>query len=107
MTPGLNRSLAARAAASNPGRSSSEQPIKLSADSRDIDSPGRTSAKAFAHSSREAVLTAATVTAESNDTTPEHGNVGGCMWPRTHSSGAQRLLGRLGVPGALVFLRYV
>jgi len=52
MTPGLKRSLAARAVARSSGRSSSEQRISCSAASREIGTPGRTLARAEAHAER-------------------------------------------------------
>src|SRR5580700_8006206 len=48
MMPGLNRSLAARAAASSSGRSSSEQRIRGRASSREMGAPGRNFASAEA-----------------------------------------------------------
>src|SRR5579864_9091911 len=69
MTPGLKRSLAARAAARSSGRLSSPHPISRRAASREIGAPRRKGAT---------VVIEVKATVESNDTTAERGNVGGC-----------------------------
>jgi len=82
MTPGLKRSLAARAAASKNGNSESEQTINVRALLREIGTPGGSSGRAARVAEAFSALLAEMepkVTVESNDTTAAHGNVGGCI----------------------------